>query len=614
MLLKFDQVWIVDFEFTRHTGCRVIPICMAAYERNSGYRLELWQDQLLALKRAPFSVGANSLFVAFSAAAEMGCFRALGWQPPENVLDLYAEFRVLTDESKKSRKYSLLEAMEWFGLDCIGAQEKEEFRKIAIRGGPFTGIERVMLTEGCWADVEAETRLLAAMEPRLESWEQAKRRGWYTISAAGHEYAGVPMDVAKCAALQAYREPMRHRLIERVDPRYRVFEHGTLKDELLDAYMQREGIEWPRTATGRPSLREEVRKEMVLRYPKQLTELSELVSTLAQLKSWKLGVGPDGRHRPDMHPFGTVTGRSAPKGCVFMLPKWMRALIKPEPGMALCYLDYAAQEFAVAAYLSGDPAMIAVYEQGDPYVKTAKLFGKMPEDGTKESYPEARKQFKVICLSTIYGKGPVRLARDINLSVEEAKALLKLLRRTYPVLDAWLERVVRHVVTHGRLRSVFGQACNFAKPLSAHERNAARNFIVQSSAAEMLQIACCMLDEAGVKVVLPVHDAVLIEAPEKEIRRHMEIAVAVMRRASAIVLNGPEIRVDPGKPIFYPDRYMDEKAEPMWLKITRILAELEKQERDNVSYANETAQTADGAGIRQTDTGELVEASDAAAR
>lgn len=49
-------------------------------------------------------------------------------------------------------------------------------------------------------------------------------------------------------------------------------------------------------------------------------------------------------------------------------------------------------------------------------------------------------------------------------------------------------------------------------------------------------------------------------------------------------------------------------------KITRILAELEKEERDNVSYANETAQTADGAGIRQTDTGELVEASDAAAR
>jgi hypothetical protein len=586
---------------------------MAAYERNSGRRLELWADQLLALQRAPFSVGPDTLVVAFAAAAEMSVFRVLGWEAPENILDLYTEYRVLTNDGKKSRRYSLIEAMEWYGLDFIGAQQKEEFRAVAIRGEPFTDAERAMLTEGCWADVEAETRLLTAMEPQLESWEQAKRRGWYTVSAAGHEYRGVPMDVAKCAALQAYREPMRHRLIERINPVYQVFEDGTLKDELLDAYMLREGIEWPRTPTGRPVKKDAVLEEMSDRYP-QLKLLRDTLATLDKLKDWSLNVGPDGRHRPDMHPFGTVTGRSAPKGCVFMLPKWMRALIKPEPGTALCYLDYAAQEFAVAAYQSGDPTMIAAYEQGDPYVKTAKLFGMMPENGTKQSHPEIRKKFKVISLSTIYGKGPQRLAKDINVSELEARALLKLFRRTYPVLDAWLDRITRYVAVHGRLRSVFGQARNFSKPLSAHERNAARNFVVQSSAAEMLQIACCMLDEAGIRVVLPVHDAVKIEAPETEIYRHIEIAVAVMRRASAIVLGGPEIRVDPGEPIFYPNRYMDEKAEPMWLMINGILTELEEEERGSISRTDETASTANGIGIRQTDAGELVETSDAATR
>jgi hypothetical protein len=573
-LSKFDHTWVVDFEFTRHPGCRAVPICMAAYELNSGYRLELWTDQLLALRRAPFSVGPDTLFVAYSATAEMGVFDVCGWNPPENILDLYAEFRVLTNETKRSRKYSLVEAMQDFKLDFLGAHQKEEFRALAIRGAPFTGVERLMLTEGCWNDTEAETRLLVAMAPHIEPWEQAKRRGWYTVSAARYEQRGVPMDTGKCTALQAYREPMRHRLIERVNAKYNVFDDdGSLRDEKIFEYAKRERIEWPRTNTGRPKLDEETRDELAARYSK-LDEWFTVHETLNQLKNWKLAIGPDGRHRFDSHPFGTVTGRNKNRGSVFTLPKWMRALIKAEPGMALCYLDYAAQEFAVAAYLSGDPAMIAVYEQGDPYVKTAKLFGRMPENGDKSSHPEVRKQFKVICLSTIYGKGAVRLAKDIGMSVEEARALLKLLVRTFPILNQWLNRIVSRASTYNRLNSVFGQARNFLKPLSAHERNCARNFCVQASAGEMLQIACCMLDEAGLRVVLSMHDAVMIEAPAAEIYRHREIATAVMRRASAIVLNGPEIRVDAGEPIFYPNRYMDDKAEDMWRKVNDILVEL----------------------------------------
>jgi hypothetical protein len=141
---------------------------MAAYERNSGCRLELWKDQLLALQCAPFPIGPDTLFVAFAAVAEMSVFRVQGGESPTNILDLYAEFRVLTNDGKKSRHYSLIEAMEWYGLDFVGAQQKEEFRAIAIRGEPFTDAERAILTDGCWADVEAETRLLAAMEPRLD--------------------------------------------------------------------------------------------------------------------------------------------------------------------------------------------------------------------------------------------------------------------------------------------------------------------------------------------------------------------------------------------------------------------------------------------------------------
>ena len=60
-------------------------------------------------------------------------------------------------------------------------------------------------------------------------------------------------------------------------------------------------------------------------------------------------------------PFPHKNGRNAPSNSkgIFGASRWMRGLIKPEPGMGLCYLDWSAQELAIAASLSGDPAMLA---------------------------------------------------------------------------------------------------------------------------------------------------------------------------------------------------------------------------------------------------------------
>jgi hypothetical protein len=103
----------------------------------TGRTLRLWLDGEPAPPRAPFAVDAGSLFVAFFASAEMGCFLALGWPTPANLLELYVETKWLTcGRACEPSKPSLVYALDRFGLTHIDANEKEETRRLAIRGGP----------------------------------------------------------------------------------------------------------------------------------------------------------------------------------------------------------------------------------------------------------------------------------------------------------------------------------------------------------------------------------------------------------------------------------------------------------------------------------------------
>jgi hypothetical protein len=131
MVTNFDEAWAVDFEFTAPPGERPAPICMVARELHSGRTIRLWQDQFGPAP--PFSIGKRALFVAYYAPAELGCFRALGWAMPANILDLYVEFR---DGLELPAGRSLVGALVFHGLDHIGAGEKEELRAIASVAPP----------------------------------------------------------------------------------------------------------------------------------------------------------------------------------------------------------------------------------------------------------------------------------------------------------------------------------------------------------------------------------------------------------------------------------------------------------------------------------------------
>jgi DNA polymerase-1 len=160
---------------------------MVARELRSGRIIRLWQDQFGPAP--PFSIGPETLFVAYYASAEFGCFRALGWPKPANILDLFTEFRDRTNGLTTPAGAGLVGALTYFGLDTIGAQEKEEMRALALRDGPFTESEREALLAYCESDVSALQRLLSAMLPRIDL-SRALLRGRYMAAAAAMEGPG----------------------------------------------------------------------------------------------------------------------------------------------------------------------------------------------------------------------------------------------------------------------------------------------------------------------------------------------------------------------------------------------------------------------------------------
>lgn len=268
--------------------------------------------------------------------------------------------------------------------------------------------------------------------------------------------------------------------------------------------------------------------------------------------------------------FRAKTGRNQPSNSkfVFGLSAWLRGLIKPAPGHGLAYVDWSQQEFGIAAALSGDERMQEAYRSGDPYLAFARQAGAVPADATKQSHAAEREQFKACVLAVQYGMQEESLARRIQRPPVYARELLKMHRRTYRKFWEWSDGVRDHAQATRKLWTVFGWT------LHVDDRANGRslcNFPMQANGAEMLRLACCLATEAGIRVVAPVHDALLIEAPLDELSARTLQMQDVMRRASAIVLDGFELRSD-AKLIEAPERYQDERGEVMWGIVQELLA------------------------------------------
>src|SRR5262245_2928163 len=141
-LSRFQTIWCVDFEFQNLPGENPMPICLVAHEIRSNNHIKVWQDRLQALSSPPYAIGNDSLIVSYYSSAEMLCHLALGWEFPRHVLDLFAEFRVLTNGRRIPCGDNLLGALTYFGIDGISVVEKTAMRALVACGGPWSSEER----------------------------------------------------------------------------------------------------------------------------------------------------------------------------------------------------------------------------------------------------------------------------------------------------------------------------------------------------------------------------------------------------------------------------------------------------------------------------------------
>ena len=112
---SFAQLWCLTFRYCRTDGERPTPVCAVAYELRSGQIMHLWQDELHRIRQPPYAVGPESVTIAYHASAALCCHLALGWPLPAYVLDLYTEFRLLTNGVPTPCGDSLLGALTYCG-------------------------------------------------------------------------------------------------------------------------------------------------------------------------------------------------------------------------------------------------------------------------------------------------------------------------------------------------------------------------------------------------------------------------------------------------------------------------------------------------------------------
>jgi len=172
-----------------------------------------------------------------------------------------------------------------------------------------------------------------------------------------------------------------------------------------------------------------------------------------------------------------------------------------------------------------------------------------------EVTPEMRRRAKIVNFGVVYGMGPFRLSREFGISLDEANAFIEHYFGIYPGIKAYIDRTVAEAEEKGYVETILHRRrympeLRTAKgPDKQSAERAAINAPIQGSAADLIKVAMNRLDEfvlennMKTKLILQVHDELLLEAPLDEV----EVAARETKRImeSAYPLNVP-LKVDIG--------------------------------------------------------------------
>ncbi len=269
--------------------------------------------------------------------------------------------------------------------------------------------------------------------------------------------------------------------------------------------------------------------------PRKLIEyrtISKLKSTYADALSEVIRAGT-GRIHTTWHQALVPTGRiSSSDPNLQNIPtrsvegRRIRRAFVPKPGCVFVSADYSQIDLRVMAHLSGDKTLVDAFKTGeDIHVRTAtEVLGVTPD----KVNAEARRLAKVINFGIIYGMGPQRLAGELGIALAEASDYIMRYFERLPGVRAWLDETVRIARTTGYVTTMYGRR-RYLPELNAQPGGAraqaeriAINTPIQGTAADLIKLAMIRLDRGlrerglGARMILQVHDELLLEAPKEE--------------------------------------------------------------------------------------------------
>ena len=264
-------------------------------------------------------------------------------------------------------------------------------------------------------------------------------------------------------------------------------------------------------------------------------------------------IGPDGRIHSTFNQTITATGRiSSTEPNLQNIPVRMelgreiRKVFVPKGGYVFLDADYSQIELRVLAHMSGDENLINAYREAqDIHQITASQVFHVPFD---EVTPLMRRNAKAVNFGIVYGISSFGLSQDLSISRKEAAEYIEKYFETYPGIKVFLDGLVKDAKEKGYAETMYGRrrpvpelkSGNFMQR-SFGER-VAMNSPIQGSAADIIKIAMNRVDrkllEEGLdaRLVLQVHDELLIEVREEDAEKAAEILKGEMKNAAALLV------------------------------------------------------------------------------
>jgi DNA polymerase-1 len=247
-------------------------------------------------------------------------------------------------------------------------------------------------------------------------------------------------------------------------------------------------------------------------------------------------VGPDGRIHALFHQTVARTGRlSSENPNLHNIPvrsaegRRLRYAFVPTEGWTLAVADYNQIELRILAHLSQDSGLLSAFASHEDVHRTiaASVFGVAPADVTREQ----REQAKAVSYGLAYGMEAFGLSQRLGVPVSAAKEIMEKYFTGFPTLRRYMDDTIKEVRAKGYSRTEFGRIRPFADlatavgPQRAAAERQAMNAGIQGLAADIFKSALVRLDhrlsEEGLaaRLILQVHDEVLVEAPFEESAR-----------------------------------------------------------------------------------------------